>query len=167
MKKLNQLLAFVVLVSVSLSFVVPNNLNLDTPTNTSIQNVAPKFDSSTSFGDTLEFVELNRMLKKELLNKIETCFEQFNPDIFMTKCYTRVEFRLESSYLNSVLYKNEEIRGTIYLIDCSYPHRIADLSINFSEKSIMVKESYRTPEVKHREFIKDFCAFLSPFPKRK
>lgn len=162
MKKINQLFVFVLITATLLSFVVPNNL-----TQTVNHTTSPENESSASTtllgGDTLSFIALNRMLTKELLKPLRDCFEKSNPDMFMTKCFKRIEFRLAPDYMDRVLYKGDLIEGSVILNDCSTPTRIADLVVDFKRKTIDVKESFRTPATSHKIFLKNFCAFLKPY----
>ena len=161
MKKINQLFAFVLITSTLLSFIVPNNFTQTVNHTISAENESTVLSAGTMLaGDTLSFVALNRMLTKELLKPLRDCFEKSNPDMFMTKCFTRIEFRLSPDFMDRVLYKGEIIEGSVILNDCSTPIRIADLVVDFKRKTIDVKESYRTPFMSHKTFLKDFYVFL-------
>jgi hypothetical protein len=162
MKTFNISFAVLLLSCLLLSFIAPNNLSnstdkLQKPVD---ENVVFDQQNPSPEADTLSFKALNHFISVELIRPLEFCFEKKDPHMFMTKCYTRIYFQLSNSDRNRQLYKDYEIRGSIIFNNCNEESRIADLSINYTDKTISVKESYRGASQNYKEYLKDICQYV-------
>lgn len=162
MKIFNWLFGFVILACLGLSFVTPNNLNRDkAPQATEIAHNEVK-TTLTLDGDRVTREVLIEYVNKELADPIRACMEKKNPHVFMTKCYSKVSFELDPMLERQKEFSvDRPIKGTLVFIDCSEPTHLGSVTVNYKKKTIMVKESFRSPEVKAKAFIKDMCQYIN------
>ena len=168
MKKLRAGILILVLSGFVLSFTIPNNftkvdiqsLQETNEPSRSNQHLDGHVDLLDPNSDTVSFVQVNQLVTTQMIDPIVTCFEKKDPHMFMSKCFTRVYFRLTHDQMNRRLYADNIIRGTIYLTDCSVESRLADVFIDFEKSAIQVKESYKTDAVDLKTFLSDICSFV-------
>ncbi len=162
MKTFNISFVVLLLSCLLLSFIAPNNLSIsESNSENSVNNIVFKNIKSSPEADTLSFESLNRFVSVELTRPIEYCFEKKDPHMFMSKCYSRIYFQLMNSEINSILYKDYDIRGSIIFNDCNQESRMADIVVNYSKKTITVRESYRGGSQDYKDYIKDICSFIN------
>lgn len=163
MKKFNIIFVTLLLSCFLLSFINSNNLNT-TENNPEIISESQKEFSwhvnSEPDADTLTFEELNRYVTDQMINPIMDCFEKKDPHLFMTKCYSRIVFRLSSKNINRILFKNYDVKGSIIFIDCSVETRMADITVNYDSKTITVRESFRSFNEDYKTYLTDICKFI-------
>ncbi|MCH2023151.1 MAG: hypothetical protein MK207_11800 [Saprospiraceae bacterium] len=164
MKKFNIIFVGILLSCFLVSFIDSNNLN--TPqkrSNIALESIVedPLPAHNSLDGDTLSFEQLNRYVTDEMIDPIMDCFEKKDPHLFMTKCYSRIVFRLSSNNISSTLYQDFDIKGSVIFIDCSVEMRIADVSVNYTNKTITVRESFRSKDQDYKIYLDDLCKYIA------
>ena len=160
MKTFNILFVILVLACLGLSFISPNNLDKSTTTTVEKASVAPEMLAEPN-SDTISAKRLQDFVNKELLAPLRACMEEADPHVFMTKCYSKLKFvRTPRQFGSRKLYKDSHIRGRLVFIDCSVESFMADVMIHYKSKTITIKESFRTPEQSHKEYLKSICKHL-------
>jgi hypothetical protein len=163
MKTFNISFAVLLLSCLLLSFIAPNNLS-NSENNTKkpvLENLVFHQNNPAPEADTLSFEALNRFITDELIRPVEFCFEKKDPHMFMTKCYSRIYFQLTNSDKNRMLYKDYDIRGSIIFNNCNQESRMADIVVNYSMKTISVRESYRGGSQDYKDYLKDICEYIN------
>ncbi|MCH2045856.1 MAG: hypothetical protein MK212_17190 [Saprospiraceae bacterium] len=170
MKKFNFIFILALLAGIGLSFTSVNNFTTTkTEFNVSDGNWMTNFYRQDLLDDNnkVSAEEVQKFLDENLVKPVFECMNEHS-DLFMTKCYTRLTADLKSED------KEFDIRYTIeaelILTECSRPERMAVLRIDYLNKVIRVKESFRSPMVTHEEYVRDICAYYEenstkiPFP---
>ena len=150
MKSFNIIFAFLLLACAGLSFIEAEELTTSTQTKPEIQPDA----------DTISRKAFQMFIDMELVRPISTCLEENDPLVFMTKCYTRLLFELDARYEKEKLYAHSNIKGTLILVDCGSETRMADITANYGERKITVRESFRLPRKSLEDYLTDICAFI-------
>lgn len=163
MKSFELLLATILVACVGFSFTHQNNF-------ASTNKVTTKIDKNISTPstvtirqndvDTLSEQELLDYVGEELITPIRDCFMEKDPHMFMTKCYTRIFFEPNKRYQYQKFYKDSNINGSLILIDCSVETRMADIQINYANKTIKVKESFTSPSLTKDKYLNNLCSYV-------
>lgn len=167
MKTFNVLFVILVLACLGLSFMSPNNLDKAAVPTTETAAVAPEMLAEPN-SDTISAKQLQDFVNKELIAPLRACMEEADPHVFMTKCYSKLKFvQTLGQFGSRRLYKDSYIRGRLVFIDCSEENFMADVRIHYKSKEIMIKESFRTPNQSHKEYLKSICKHLEKTWKQR
>ncbi|MCP4437340.1 MAG: hypothetical protein GY810_00035 [Aureispira sp.] len=159
MKSFEILLAAIIVACIGLSFTSKNNFDTEAHQQTKAvaNNSAPITVAHQQNQDTIALDSLMKYVNNELIEPIRNCFMEKDPHMFMTKCYTRISFELNESHRNRRLYKDDNIEGSLVLIDCSVESYMATIRVNYAQKSITLKESFTSPRKEKDKYLNDLC----------
>lgn len=166
MKSFELLLGIVLIACIGLSFTNKNNFGTtpkslsSTDRNALVNTISLDTKRTNSNADTLSRKELLAYVNEELIEPIRTCFLEKDPHMFMTKCYTKITFEPNKRYEYQRFYKDSNINGSLILIDCSVESRMADVQINYKNKTIIVKESFTSPSVDKDKYLNNLCKYV-------
>ena len=120
------------------------------------------------FGDdgSITETELRTFVNDKLVGPMKKCYAEANPHVFMTKCYSdlKVEFTGEDwtpEGEERKFYSRSNIPAEVIFVDCGMPSHICDLSINYNDKSISVKEDFFGQWEGYDTYLTDFCDKVS------
>lgn len=159
MKKFNFIFVLALLAGIGLSFTTVNNF-----TTNKAEFKASDGNWMTNFyrqdllnnKNNVSAEEIQKFVDKNLVEHVHKCMDE-HTDIFMTKCYSKLNAKLK--YDDTEFNINYPIAAELILTECSQPERMAILSIDYKNKTIEVKESFRSPAVAHTDYISDICAY--------
>lgn len=158
MNRFNFLFATLLLACLVLSFVAPNNL--DEKQVLPSANIAGNAPAIQMDMDTVSREELQKFVSEKLIEPITKCMEKHDPHLFMTKCYSRLEFEISTIRQTGALYIDTPIKGTLAFIDCSREIKMADVTVNYKTKEIKLKESFKTPPQDLKTYLNDICKYI-------
>ncbi|MCH2235682.1 MAG: hypothetical protein MK078_15690 [Crocinitomicaceae bacterium] len=120
------------------------------------------------FGDdgSITETELRDYVNEQLVIPMKKCYAEANPHLFMTKCYSdlKVDFTGEDwtpEGEERKFYMTSNIPAEIIFVDCGMQSHICDLSINYHEKSINVKEDFFGGWEDSEDYLNTFCEKVS------
>lgn len=120
-------------------------------------NIHPATQVTSSDKDPVYTQEqAEKLLEEKLINPLTGCtYGKFD---HMTKCW--YGFSHDFPELKNTRAKYTGIFcAEIFIEDCSAPESIGFAYINCDTKTIEVKESFRSPKVGHKEYMKSVCKF--------
>lgn len=160
MKRFNILFTTLLLACLALSFIAPNNLDKK-QTATIAQTSCEVLEPQTLNMDTISREELQKFVSEKLIEPLTNCMEKADPHLFMTKCYSKLEFKLAQKHDWQPLYKETPIKGHLTFIDCSREIEMGNITIDYTKKEIKVKESFKSPTQDAKTYLNDMCKFIS------
>lgn len=151
MKSFNLLFALVVFACIGLSFISSEGNNLLQPNNSNSS-------AATATVFTGDCDGLEDWLQKELLQEVENVLQKHDPHVFMTKCYSRVEFEWEKEDNRIQKQRNGDSKGTLVFINCNQRVELAKVRVNCTEKSIRLRTSATSPAQTKAEYLESLDA---------
>lgn len=161
MKSFNIILGFLLIACIGFSFLTTNNFdvvqaNADRQVNNEISK------KKINANDTISRKEFQRYMDTELIKPVRTIIEKHNPHVFMTKCYSAVNFELDERYKNTryPLYKSGGIQGRLVFTECSQNKHMADVYVNLKEKTFTIQESYTSKAKNKEEYVSHLNSYM-------
>ncbi len=168
MKSFNFVFALVVCACVGLSFASSEGNNL--LQNQPASRAAVAF-SLSSEAEPSDCEKIEETINKEVIEELKTILEKHDPDVFMTKCYSRIYFSWERKDKEEKIQvaRDGKLVGKIIFTNCGDYLDIAEVRVDCENKTYRLRESSLEKAKTGAEFVKAFAASIEKngLPKDK